>query len=91
MPYALSHLPQLELWAGQLGRRPRRGHAGTSSWPSGSGQTAQLRQANFNLALVAAHRGDERAAEVLAEELLAEAWRTATLWSEASARGLLGW
>ena len=54
------------------------------------GQTAQLRQANFNLALLASYRGESAAARRLAEELLAEAATDGDLWSEASARGLLG-
>jgi DNA-binding CsgD family transcriptional regulator len=89
VPYALSHLPQLELWAGNWEE--------AEAWAQRhldlaerTGQTAQMRQANFNLALIASHRGDGGAARALADELLADALADGDAWTEASACALIG-
>ena len=68
---------------GSLGPPPRRGRRA-------DGADRERPQAHFNLALLASHRGESAAARRLADELLAEAAKDGDLWSEASARGLLG-
>jgi DNA-binding CsgD family transcriptional regulator len=89
VPYALSHLPQLELWAGNWDEAEgwARRHLELAER---MGQSAQLRQANFNLALVASYRGEGASARGLAEELLSDARADGDTWSEASACALLG-
>jgi DNA-binding CsgD family transcriptional regulator len=89
VPYALSHLPQLELWAGNWDEAEAwaRRHLDLAER---TGQTAQLRQANFNLALVASYRGDGSAARALAEDLMVAALAAGDAWSEASACVLIG-
>ncbi|HKP17517.1 MAG TPA: LuxR C-terminal-related transcriptional regulator [Gaiellaceae bacterium] len=89
LPYALSHLPQLELWTG--------------NWPAServalehlelaerTAQPDQRRQALYNLALVHAHMGrvDEAVAE--AREVLGAARGTRDPWEEKIASAVLG-
>jgi len=89
LPYALGHLPQLELWSGnwdvaeqcanrqiELARRTQ--------------QESQVQAGVFNLAIVAAHRGDVTAATPLAQSLVDEGRATGTLWTERNGVGLLG-
>ena len=56
LPYALSHLPQLELWTGDwdAAEGAAREHLALAEW---TGQHEQRLSALFNLSLVDAHRG----------------------------------
>ena len=56
LPYALSHLPQLELWSGNWSRAEElaRAHFDLAEQTA---QESQRRQARFNLALIHAHQG----------------------------------
>jgi DNA-binding CsgD family transcriptional regulator len=56
LPYALSHLPQLELWTGdwEAAEADAREHLAVSEW---TGQHEQRLTAVFSLSLVDAHRG----------------------------------
>ena len=89
MPYAVSHLPQLELWCG--------------NWPAAehwaeehlelaerTGQVSQRRQAIYNLAQVHAHLGriDEATSE--AEQAMAEAAAVGSDWEVWTLSAVLG-
>ncbi len=89
LPYALSHLPQLELWTG--------------NWPAServalehlelaerTAQPDQRRQALYNLALVHAHMGRVEEAVAEANELLETAQGTRDPWEEKIALAVLG-
>ncbi len=89
MPFVLGHLVQVELWAGRWDEAEavaldHRSHAART------GQDAQRRQAEYNLAIVAAHRGDELAAIEIAGDLATEARESADSWAEMSAVNVLG-
>ena len=89
MPFVLGHLVQVELWAGRWDdavavAREHLTHARRT------GQDAQRRQAEYNLAIVAAHRGDEAAASEFAASLAAEARASGDLWDEMVAENVLG-
>lgn len=89
LPYALSHLPQLELWTG--------------NWPKAEayaerslaislelGLEAQRRQAVYNLALVHAHQGRVDAARVALDGVLRDAEADGDIWTIAVALPALG-
>ncbi len=89
IPYALSHLPQLELWTGNWDGAEdvanRHLEAATRT-----GQHDQARQANNNIALINAYRGDTATAAVLARELMDAGRDNGDAWTERSGAGLLG-
>lgn len=74
LPYALSHLPQLELWTGDwaAAEEAAREHLAVSDW---TGQHEQRLTAIYSLALVDAHRGRLDEARRRIEESLPEAER----------------
>lgn len=89
MPFVLGHLVQVELWASRWDEavevaREHLTHA------MRTGQDAQRRQAEYNIAVVAAHRGDEAAASEFASSLAAEARDSGDLWDEMVAENVLG-
>jgi DNA-binding CsgD family transcriptional regulator len=93
LPFVMSHLPQLELWAGNwsLAEAHAREHLALSEQ---LGQGSQRVQALFNVALVEVHLGAvESARATIAEaldgaEALDSPWLAAVVWE---ARGLLEW
>jgi DNA-binding CsgD family transcriptional regulator len=94
LPYALSHLPQLELWTGHWQRAEdyARRHLDVSLR---LGQEAQADQARLNLALVAAFRGDVTAAHELGHALVTSGNGSAgpdgdDPWTERAGAGILG-
>jgi ATP/maltotriose-dependent transcriptional regulator MalT len=89
LPYALSHLPQLDLWMGRWDDSER--HALEHlELAEEMAQPAQRRQALFNLANVHAHQGrvDDTRREL--DELLADAERVGEEWSVCNALAILG-
>lgn len=89
MPFVLGHLVQVELWAGRWDEAidVALEHLVLAT---NTGQDAQRRQAEYNLAIVAAHRGDEAAASEFASNLAAEARASGDLWDEMLAENVLG-
>jgi DNA-binding NarL/FixJ family response regulator/predicted ATPase len=89
LPYALSHLPQLELWSGNWSRAEEfaRAHLDLAEQTA---QESQRRQARFNLALVHAHQG--RVVEARAEiaENLAAAREDGDRWTTWTTLRVLG-
>ncbi len=89
MPYAVSHLPQLELWSGnwEAAERWATRHV---EFAERTGQASQRRQAIYNLAQVHAHRGrvDEAAHE--AEQALEEATAASDDWDVWTLSAVLG-
>jgi DNA-binding CsgD family transcriptional regulator len=88
LPYALSHLPQLELWTGHWRRAEdyARRHLDVSLR---LGQDAQADQARLNLALVHAFRGDVTEAHRLGSVLVTSADGDDP-WTERAGAGILG-
>jgi DNA-binding CsgD family transcriptional regulator len=89
LPYALSHLPQLELWAGNWARAESlsREHLEVAAQMA---QASQLRQAWYNLSIVQAHLGLADEARATASELLAEADAEGDDWDASNALSVLG-
>jgi len=89
LPYALGHLPQLHLWAGdwEAARRCAQRHLELSER---TGQSAQEHLAHFNLAMVAAFHGDVAAAESIGTELAAYGREHGVPWTERNGTALLG-
>jgi DNA-binding CsgD family transcriptional regulator len=89
LPYALSHLPQLELWAGNWERALSlaREHLELADQ---MGQPAQRRQALFNLSSVQAHMGQVEDTRAVAGELLREAQCAEDEWDVSNAVAVLG-
>jgi ATP/maltotriose-dependent transcriptional regulator MalT len=89
LPYALSHLPQLELWSGRWTQAEERALEHLQLAEE-TGQLDQRRQALYNVALVHAHRGRVDDARAAADELLADAEADDEPWSIANALAVLG-
>jgi ATP/maltotriose-dependent transcriptional regulator MalT len=89
LPYALSHLPQLEIWTGHWTEAERRAREHLELAEE-TGQIDQRRQALYNLAYVLAHLGRVDAARAAADELLAEGEAAGDVWSTANALAVLG-
>jgi DNA-binding CsgD family transcriptional regulator len=89
MPYAVSHLPQLELWSGnwQAAERWALEHMDLAER---TGQVSQRRQAIYNLAQVHAHLGRVEEAAREAEEALAEATAEDSVWEIWTLSAVLG-
>ena len=89
LPFVLGHLVALELLAGRWDDAvaAAREHLALAER---TGQDAQRRQAEYNLATVAAHRGDDAAASDLASKLAADARAGEDGWSEMLAENVLG-
>ena len=89
LPYALSHLPQLDLWTGRWDDAER--HALEHlELAEAMAQPSQRRQALFNLALVHAHQGRVEVAESELETLAAEAAAVDDTWDLANALAVRG-
>lgn len=89
LPYALSHLPQLDLWTGRWDDAER--HAIEHlDLAEAMAQPSQRRQALFNLALVHAHQGRVDAARVELDALSAEAAAVDDTWDIANALAVRG-
>jgi DNA-binding CsgD family transcriptional regulator len=89
LPYALSHLPQLELWAGNW-ERARALADEHLELATQIAQPSQRRQALYNLSLVQAHMGLAREARATAEELLREAEGESDGWDISNALAVIG-
>lgn len=89
LPYALSHLPQIELWTGHwdLAEDYAQRHLEAATR---TGQHDQIAQARYNLALIDVMRGDTASARELALETLAASGHDGDRWNERGGLGLLG-
>lgn len=89
LPFALSHLPQLELWTGNWDAAEDYGQRHLDA-ALRTGQHDQATQARNNLALIDIHRGDVAGAAVLAEAVRAAGRELGDVWTERNGLGLLG-
>jgi len=89
LPYALSHLPQLEVWTGHYLEAERRAREHLELAEE-TAQDDQRRQALYNIAYVHAHMGRVDEARSEAEELEASATAADDPWSLALALADLG-
>jgi DNA-binding CsgD family transcriptional regulator len=89
LPYALSHLPQLEIWAGRWDEAEQwaRRHLVLAEQTA---QQSQLFTARFNLSMVAAFRGDVAEAEELGRQVYDEGRASGTPWTERNGAAMLG-
>jgi DNA-binding CsgD family transcriptional regulator len=88
-PYVLSHLPQLELWAGNWDLAEEYAHQHLDA-ALRTGQHDQAIQARNNLASLDLHRGDLDAARAIARDLVDTGRAGDDAWTERSGEGLLG-
>lgn len=88
-PYVRSHLPQLELWAGNWDAAEDHAHRHLDAAVR-TGQHEQAVQARANLASIELHRGDLDAARATAEELRRSGAAAGDAWTERSGLGVLG-
>jgi len=89
LPYALSHLPELELWTGRWARAREIAEAHLAL-AGELGLEAQRRQATYNRALVDVHEGRVEAARSEIDAMLAAATADNDLWTVSSLEPLLG-
>lgn len=89
MPFVLSHLPQLELWAGNWDRAEDYAQRHLEA-ALRTGQADQAAQAGSSLSLISLMRGDVDESRETAARLLAAAEATGDTWTERSATALLG-
>jgi DNA-binding CsgD family transcriptional regulator len=89
LPYALSHLPQLELWAGNWERARALAHEHLDL-ATQIAQPSQRRQALYNLSLVQAHMGLTDEARAMAQELLRDGEAEGDDWDVSNALAVLG-
>jgi len=89
LPYVLGHLPQLELWTGNWAAAEEAAHA-QIDLARRTQQESQVQAGLFNLAIVAAYRGDATAASPLAQGLVDEGRSTGSMWTERNGAGVLG-
>jgi DNA-binding CsgD family transcriptional regulator len=89
LPYAVSHLPQLELWTGNwdAAEVAAREHLELAEQTA---QPDQRRQALYNLALVHCHQGRTEEARAEAEELRTGAEAAGDAWGASNALATLG-
>jgi DNA-binding CsgD family transcriptional regulator len=89
LPYAIGHLPQLELWTGNWAAAERYAleHLRLAEETA---QPDQRRQALFNLSNVRAHMGRIDEARAEAEEMLADAEAAGDDWGASNALAVLG-
>ena len=89
LPFALSHLPQLELWAGNWDAAEDYAHRHLAA-ASTAGQHDQVAQANFNLAMVNAYRGAVDDAVTIAGNLHRSGLEHGEAWTERNGLAMLG-
>ena len=89
LPYALSHLPQLEIWSGNWARAAEVAHEHLVLAEQ-TEQESQRRQARFNLAYVYAHQGRVEEARAEIAENLAAADSDGDTWTCWTTLGVLG-
>ncbi|HTW09535.1 MAG TPA: AAA family ATPase [Acidimicrobiales bacterium] len=89
LPYALSHLPQLELWAGNWERAKVLAYE-HMELATQIAQPSQRRQALYNLSLVQAHMGLTDEARAAVGELLREAEEAGDHWDISNALAVSG-
>jgi DNA-binding CsgD family transcriptional regulator len=89
LPYALSHLPQLELWTGDWPKAEAYAEQNLAV-SAELGLVAQRRQALYNLALVHVHQGRVDESRATLTEVLAEAEGDEDVWTVAVALPALG-
>jgi len=89
LPYALSHLPELELWTGNWARARELAQTHLAL-AAEHGLESQRRQATYNLALVDVHAGRVEAARSAIADVLAAARREGDTWAVSSLEPLLG-
>ena len=89
LPFALGHLPQIHLWAGRWDEAARcaRRHLDHAVRTE---QEAQANAARFNLAIVAAYRGDVAQAEEIGRALFTDGRDNDVPWTERNGAALLG-
>lgn len=88
LPFALSHLPGLEVWAGNWDAAEDYAQRHLDA-AERAGQQDQVDQARFNLAFVNVLRGNLATARPLAEEVLAAGVSSGSAWTERTGLGLL--
>jgi len=89
LPYVLSHLPQLELWAGNWDTAEEYAQRHLDA-ALRTGQHDQVVQARFNQAYLDVHRGDVAAARSVADEMERVGAEGGSLWTERNGVGLNG-
>jgi DNA-binding CsgD family transcriptional regulator len=89
LPYALGHLPQLHLWAGRWDEAERCAQRHLTLAEE-THQDSQVQAARFNLAIVAAYRGEVGEAEPLGRGLYDEGRAAGVPWTERNGAALLG-
>lgn len=89
LPYALGHLPQLHLWAGRW-QEAERCALRHLQLADRSQQDSQREAARYNLAVIAAHRGETADAEPVARRLFEQGAAEDVPWTERLGAGLLG-
>jgi DNA-binding CsgD family transcriptional regulator len=89
LPYALGHLPQVYLWTGRWDEAERcaRRHLALAEQTQ---QDSQVHAARFNLAILAAYRGEVAEAEPLGRGLYDEGRAEGIPWTERNGAALLG-
>jgi DNA-binding CsgD family transcriptional regulator len=89
LPFALSHLPQLELWTGNWDAAEEYGQRHLEA-ALRTGQQDQVQQARNNLAQIEIYRGEAGHASVWAESLRHNGRESGDTWTERNGLGLLG-
>ena len=89
LPFALSHLPQLELWTGNWDAAEEYAQQHLDA-ALRTGQHDQVNQARNNLAQIDIYRGDVAEATVLAEGIRRDGREDSDVWTERNGLGLLG-
>ena len=89
LPFVLGHLVLVELWAGRWDDAEAAADEHLAL-AEATGQGNQRRQAEYNRALIAAHRGDDETVERLARPLAEAARAEGDDWSEMLAENVLG-
>jgi len=89
LPFALSHLSQLELWAGNWDAAEEYAHRHLAAAQTAA-QHDQVAQATFNVAALNAYRGAVDDAAALAEQLRLAGEESGDAWTERNGVGMLG-
>jgi DNA-binding CsgD family transcriptional regulator len=89
VPFVLSHLPQLELWAGNWDLAEEYAHQHLDA-ALRTGQHDQTAQAMYNLAFLDVHRGDAANPERVGVEMMGAGVASGSLWTERNGAALVG-